>query len=179
MEKYNWKVLTVVFLLLVVIIVILIISGFKAVAPSKPVQEQSVTNTYKDSNFSLSYPSDVKVSPREISEGKLLSFQLPFQSYYYMSLSTTPKNITNIQKITQLFQDFNYQGSDITVGGIQGKKFVGNYTLGNETYQETVAVVENQDQLYQLQLKYLSNVKDQKLEDIFSQVLASVKLING
>ena len=150
----------------------------KSTPSVSPVNRQNITPTwqvYSETGYSISYPPDVTITPSIISGGgKALVFHLPEGSNFNMHLEVIPNSITSLDAISGIFRSFKYQEENILINDKSARKFSGALTAGNKTIQETVVVIENQNQIYKLQLTYSDDRKNIKADDLFSQILSSL-----
>jgi len=150
---------------------------FFSVSPidRQPTTPISAWQVYTETDYSISYPPDVTITPSIISGGgKALVFHLPEGSNFNMHLEVIPNSITSLDAISGIFRSFKYQEENILINDKSARKFSGALTAGNKTIQETVVVIENQNQIYKLQLTYSDDRKNIKADDLFSQILSSL-----
>ncbi len=175
-NNLDWKIL------LGICFVLLVVIGLMIFLSNRPnnTQDQSpiaLTQVYQGANYTISHPSNITITPTSYGEaGNGLSFNLPQKTANFMDFEvtkSTPDN--NMGILTKMYEVFDYSENNIHIGNVVGKEFTGSTTLKNRIIQEKTAIFEYQGYNYKLGLSYFSNQRDQQLDQLFSQILSSLK----
>jgi hypothetical protein len=175
LDKINWKILLCLLIFLIIIIMIpLFFYGFK---PQEVKQPVASINSHQGESFSLEYPNNVTVASSEITGGgQSLIFQLPQGSQSSLKLETASSSETNnASLLLNTFRLANYQEATLNIGGIPGNEFIGSTVIGDVTVQERAAIFEHKGQIYKLHSIYQSPSRNPEVDNLFSQILASLK----
>lgn len=183
----NWKVL-----LALGIILLILGAGsiFLLGRLSSKVTSLSVTPTpssaadnwkvYYQSDYSISYPPEASISARRIQGGgRELDIHLAQGPSYRVELQIVPNSNTSIERISGIFRDHHYQESDIVINSKPAKKFTGtmltSLPTGNIVLQEIAALVENNGQIYRLELIYYKPQRNSEVDNLFLKILATFR----
>lgn len=177
----DWKILVgISFITVFLIAAFLFFSNYSSSPTPTPTPNLSPSPTqqiYDDPDYSISYPPDVAVTPASVAGGgKALIFNLPQGPDYTLELDIIPSNQTsNANIISNIFRDMKYQESDISIDNTPAKEFSGSTKVDNIIFQEKIALAENNGQFYKLHLIYKSDQRKIEADNLFFQILSTLK----
>ena len=190
-RRLGWKKLAAIMIFVAVLFLGFLVFSFLGVSNKKPTIQQPDTNifptsiptsakpspsvsawlSYKNSFFEISYPENFTFTEGRIStpgdsvtfassDKKIIEIQI------YASATTPLENILNI------FRGFHYV--ETSVGA---NTSVHRFKGAVAGIQENVVVFENNGKIYKLQLSYGAASPDSTIEQTFSQMVATFKLL--
>mgnify|MGYP001616564078 CR=1 FL=1 len=184
----DWKILVAICFTAFGFIALFIYFSINSASPTKstpsisPPTQQTATPTpawqvYAGEGYSISYPPDVTITPSTISGGgNTLVFHQSQDPDFNLVLEVIPSIKTNNAEIIYgIFRTFLYPETDINISGAPGKQFSGSSKFEEETLQEIAAILENKGKIYKLHLLYSSEQRNAKADDLFSQILSTLR----
>ena len=134
--------------------------------------------TYKYSDYQISYPADFTPQPGVISGGGVsLTLQQKDQTALQSSIEMQvyDSKTVPLQRVSAGLSDLGYAKSALTIGGINAQRFSGSILVSTSSANlHTIAVIfENKNRTFKIQLDYSSESKNDQVENIFNNIVSS------
>lgn len=141
------------------------------------VAPRSAWQIYKDVDYSIGFPPQLKATPAGIDSGGRSLTLKPGDNSYTIELQIVPGTGAEFTKTANVFRAFNYPETPASVGRQVAKRFVGSMKPASTTIQETAVIVEYKGQLYKFQLNYKASSRDKVIDGLFAQILATFRFL--
>lgn len=189
--ELNWKIISVVAVVIILLVLAVIYLNTTNKSSSSPgitaptssptlkIATKSESRTYKQHDYSLSYPSDLHLIPEETEKGvRTVSLKKNEDPNFEIILDIFSNSFIDPEKIYSLLEKDGYKMKPTLIADIPARTYTGSIIIKKQQIQQIVTVFTYRENIYQITLNYVSSTQENMYEDQYGKILTAFQLID-